>query len=84
MRVCLREEKEYEECAAAAECGLEPEDYSPGAECDDYALLCMWLGGLSWCLEKDTRRTPRNGPNAGPIRVPDKNQPSAVARARGS
>lgn len=25
-----------------------------------------------------------NGPKAGPIRVPDKNHPNAVARARGS
>jgi hypothetical protein len=51
--VCLREEEEYKQRTAASEGSLEPEDYSPRAECYDHALDLLVLfrvvvGGLTY------------------------------------
>ena len=82
MGVGFWEEEEDEEGAAAAQGCLEPEDDAPGAKGDNYALVC-YVSSVDGLLEW-RRHTPRNGPKAGPIRVPERNHPSAVARARGS
>lgn len=77
---CFGEEKECPDDCDACECCLEVKDYAPGFESYDYSSDWFPISGKGW---KGELVGLLKGPNAGPIRVPERNQPMAVALSVG-